>query len=608
VRPDEIVVFLGPSLGVDRARRVLPARYLAPVRCGDVLRANRLTPRAIAIIDGLFETTAAVWHKEILLAIECGIAVFGAASMGALRAAELEPFGMVGVGRIFECYRDGSYEDDDEVALLHGGAFENYPALTEPMVNVRATAARAARHGVIARATAARLVSCAKEMFYQERTLDLVIERAWGASRRQRDEAARFRRFLERGGHVDQKRLDALALLRHLAALARRRSAAPPRVRESKRQYRVLFRLQHEVTSRPFASADPDLPVTEHVALEARFLGTTYRLLRRLAQLMAIVHAFNRAGRTSPAGHRRPPSHPLALPPTSRRHSHHRAATPDDLAMPESPGNARGGWAQDLDARARRCVVARAADVRAFVESAESARGARPARRQLDADILALMRLEGRYPQWRHAGCGNGPGAEDAVLASAERYAAVEFQAMRRVARVWQALDDGLVRLGVAGLATAQELSDAFRRARGLGDRATMLAWLRDNDLDVEGYTRLVSADARLVMLCDGTCAHSLGLTDGAEAVCWLLDAIRLAGLYPDLRRRCRRASAASGQGPARGAADRQDVLRAHFAHLREPVPADLDAYARAHDFPGGEAEFEAGLARRVRVIDQAVE
>ena len=48
-----------------------------------------------------------------------GIHVFGSASMGALRA-ELCPFGMVGVGRIFEAYRDGELEDDDEVAVIHG--------------------------------------------------------------------------------------------------------------------------------------------------------------------------------------------------------------------------------------------------------------------------------------------------------------------------------------------------------------------------------------------------------------------------------------------------------------------------------------------------------
>jgi len=145
----DIVVFLGPSLAVDEARTTLPARYLGPARCGDVLRARRLSPRAIAIVDGVFARSAAIWHKEILLALEDGISVFGASSMGALRAAELVPFGMVGIGRIFEAYRDGLYTDDDEVALLHGPADSAYRGLSEAMVNIRSTVAHAVCSGVI---------------------------------------------------------------------------------------------------------------------------------------------------------------------------------------------------------------------------------------------------------------------------------------------------------------------------------------------------------------------------------------------------------------------------------------------------------------------------
>ena len=46
--------------------------------------------------------------------------------MGALRAAELHVFGMVGVGRVFELFRDGLLEDDDEVAVAHGPADSGY--------------------------------------------------------------------------------------------------------------------------------------------------------------------------------------------------------------------------------------------------------------------------------------------------------------------------------------------------------------------------------------------------------------------------------------------------------------------------------------------------
>ena len=55
-------------------------------------------PVAIGLIDGYFERVPSVSHKEILWAMSQGIVVIGAASMGALRAAELAPFGMLGVG------------------------------------------------------------------------------------------------------------------------------------------------------------------------------------------------------------------------------------------------------------------------------------------------------------------------------------------------------------------------------------------------------------------------------------------------------------------------------------------------------------------------------
>ena len=102
-------VFLGPTLPTAEVAGILDATCLPPVQLGDVYRVvARHRPRAIGIVDGYFQWAPAVWHKEILWAICQGVHVFGAASMGALRAAELAPFGMQGVGRIFEAYRDGS--------------------------------------------------------------------------------------------------------------------------------------------------------------------------------------------------------------------------------------------------------------------------------------------------------------------------------------------------------------------------------------------------------------------------------------------------------------------------------------------------------------------
>src|SRR5262249_39035557 len=131
---NEPIVFLGPSLSVKEARQILPrAIYFPPVRCGDILRTMRLNPKMIVIIDGFFEHTAAVWHKEILLAIEKGIIVIGASSMGALRAAELYNYGMIGHGKIYEDFKKNILEDDDEVAVMHLSANYHYKAMSDAM-------------------------------------------------------------------------------------------------------------------------------------------------------------------------------------------------------------------------------------------------------------------------------------------------------------------------------------------------------------------------------------------------------------------------------------------------------------------------------------------
>jgi hypothetical protein len=52
--------------------------------------------------------------------------MFGGASMGALRAAELMSFGMREFGSIFEAYIHGEIEGDDEVTIMHGSQDMEY--------------------------------------------------------------------------------------------------------------------------------------------------------------------------------------------------------------------------------------------------------------------------------------------------------------------------------------------------------------------------------------------------------------------------------------------------------------------------------------------------
>ena len=152
-------IFTGPTISAGDACRELQALYLPPAAQGDVYRAALDAPRAIAIIDGYFETVPAVWHKEILWAMSRGIHVYGGASMGALRAAELHVFGMIGVGAVFESYRDGVLTDDDEVAVRLGPVETGYRPLSDAMVNIRATLHAAEAAGVLT--SGARLRSSA---------------------------------------------------------------------------------------------------------------------------------------------------------------------------------------------------------------------------------------------------------------------------------------------------------------------------------------------------------------------------------------------------------------------------------------------------------------
>ncbi|HET7825732.1 MAG TPA: TfuA-like protein, partial [Anaeromyxobacter sp.] len=223
MRASDVVAFLGPSLPAREARRVAPCRVLPPARAGDVLAVLPARPLAIALVDGLFDTTPSVWPREILAALDAGVAVFGGASMGALRAAELERHGVVGVGRIFRWYRDGVIDDDAEVALLHADAARGFRPFTVPLVSVRAAADAARAERVVPAPAARAVVRAASGLHYSERTWPRVLE----AARLGADVRARLEAWLPRA--PDPKAEDARACIAAAAAFARaRRAGAPP--------------------------------------------------------------------------------------------------------------------------------------------------------------------------------------------------------------------------------------------------------------------------------------------------------------------------------------------------------------------------------------------
>ena len=175
-------LFAGPTLygAVTSGRRVVGTDIvcLPPAQQGDIARAVLQGATMIGLVDGRYEDVAAPWHKEILYAIDQDVRVLGAASMGALRAAECAPFGMVPVGVVAERYISGDITDDADVAQIHGPPELGCLPLSEALVNFEATQEVALGAGALSAADARRLGCSARRIFFKNRTLREIVDQA----------------------------------------------------------------------------------------------------------------------------------------------------------------------------------------------------------------------------------------------------------------------------------------------------------------------------------------------------------------------------------------------------------------------------------------------
>jgi hypothetical protein len=215
------VVFAGPSIhGLDPALLAGFTRH-APAACGDVLRAVGAGATIIGLIDGVFQDKASVWHKEILATLDRGVAVYGAASMGALRAAECQAFGMIGVGGIFEDYAAGRRVADADVAVAHAPEAFAFRPLTEAMVDVEAVLERLVAAATLSVETAQRLQAAATRLHFSQRDWPAILAEAGEAEQNRASILDAVRRL-----GFSRKRADALALLQRLRADSARGVAA----------------------------------------------------------------------------------------------------------------------------------------------------------------------------------------------------------------------------------------------------------------------------------------------------------------------------------------------------------------------------------------------
>jgi hypothetical protein len=169
----KIIIFTGPSLLPIDAKKVLKADYRGPVGRDDIMRALIDKPDIIGIIDGVFHQKPAVSHNELLKALKSGITIVGGASMGALRASELDDFGMIGVGRVYEAYKNGDIESDDDVAVAFNP--ETMEQLSEALVNITNNFQKAYIKGLISKSELENLLKIAKSIYYPKRTYEQIL-------------------------------------------------------------------------------------------------------------------------------------------------------------------------------------------------------------------------------------------------------------------------------------------------------------------------------------------------------------------------------------------------------------------------------------------------
>jgi TfuA protein len=171
------VIFLGPSLSHQKAKNILEADYRPPAKKGDLLRLADLTKdiAMVGLVDGFFLQDYPPTPIEVYqLATKKNMLLVGAASLGALRAVELEKFGMIGIGKIFELYKTGKIDGDDEVAVT----FEEgqHTLQSEAMIDIRFNLFIARRKGIIDESTKRQITKVAKNVYFPFRNYTDILD------------------------------------------------------------------------------------------------------------------------------------------------------------------------------------------------------------------------------------------------------------------------------------------------------------------------------------------------------------------------------------------------------------------------------------------------
>ena len=207
---EKIVIFTGPSLHPAQALKILKAEYHPPVKRGDITTAIHNGAEIIGIIDGVFHQEPAVSHREILDALNKNVIIVGGASMGALRASELDELGMIGVGYVYNQYKSGSIESDDDVAVVFNP--ENMQQLSEAFISMKYNLEKTLKQGIITKNEFNEIIIQLKSTYYPKRNYNIIFNVL------NENRSKNLKKFLDEN-KVDVKTKDAIAVLKYIKRL-----------------------------------------------------------------------------------------------------------------------------------------------------------------------------------------------------------------------------------------------------------------------------------------------------------------------------------------------------------------------------------------------------
>lgn len=214
------IVYLGPTLSREKAIKILDADYRDPAKKGDFLMLSQDSDekKYVGFIDGVFlhdypPSPIEVYH----LATRKNIELIGASSLGALRAVELEKFGMKGIGKIFQLYKNGIINADDEVAVTF--VRENNILQSEAMIDIRFNLFLAYKKGIITNQTKKRIAKIAKNIYFPFRNYEDIIKLTQRQFPSIYNELESFRSYILKN-RDSLKARDAIKLLKYLKTMS----------------------------------------------------------------------------------------------------------------------------------------------------------------------------------------------------------------------------------------------------------------------------------------------------------------------------------------------------------------------------------------------------